>query len=240
MDLDVVFVGTSGSMPTAQRAPTATLVRRGGERLLFDCAEGTQRQLLRSDVGLVELREVFLTHFHADHSLGLPGMLKTFALRGRELPLTIYGPRGLVLAEGRLVDEHVGAHGCRDDAVGRSCVAAEHERAPGPSGAEHVFGRDHRAVGERHCLSALQRAPLGSRGNAEGVRGRYLEAARPLVLDEGIAERRVAVTRGECVQPVAVAVEHVPGLQLDEVIGVRQAAEIRRSDPISSPRPRGP
>ena len=95
MDLDVVFVGTSGSMPTAQRAPTATLVRRGGERLLFDCAEGTQRQLLRSDVGLVELREVFLTHFHADHFLGLPGMLKTFALRGRELPLTIYGPSGL-------------------------------------------------------------------------------------------------------------------------------------------------
>ncbi len=95
MDLDVVFVGTSGSMPTAQRAPTATLVRRGGERLLFDCAEGTQRQLLRSDVGLVELSEIFLTHFHADHFLGLPGMLKTFALRGRELPLTIYGPRGL-------------------------------------------------------------------------------------------------------------------------------------------------
>lgn len=95
MDLDVVFVGTSGSMPTAQRAPSATLVRRGGERLLFDCAEGTQRQLLRSDVGLVDLREVFLTHFHADHFLGLPGMLKTFALRGRELPLTVYGPPGL-------------------------------------------------------------------------------------------------------------------------------------------------
>ena len=82
-------------MPTAQRAPTATLVRRGGERLLFDCAEGTQRQLLRSNVGLVELREVFLTHYHADHYLGLPGMLKTFALRGRELPLTVYGPPGL-------------------------------------------------------------------------------------------------------------------------------------------------
>ncbi|HKG10305.1 MAG TPA: ribonuclease Z [Gaiellaceae bacterium] len=95
MDLDLVFLGTSGSMPTALRAPTASLVRRGGERLLFDCAEGTQRQLLRSNVGLVELREIFLTHYHADHYLGLPGMLKTFALRGRELPLTIYGPRGL-------------------------------------------------------------------------------------------------------------------------------------------------
>jgi ribonuclease Z len=96
VDLDLVFFGTSGSVPTAQRAPTALLVRRGGERLLFDCAEGTQRQMLRSTVGLVELREVFLTHYHADHYLGLPGMLKTFALRGRELDLTVYGPPGLV------------------------------------------------------------------------------------------------------------------------------------------------
>ena len=95
VELDVVFLGTSGSMPTARRALPATLVRRGGERLLFDCSEGTQRQLLRSDVGLVDLEEIFLTHYHADHYLGLPGMLKTFALRGREIPLTIYGPRGL-------------------------------------------------------------------------------------------------------------------------------------------------
>jgi ribonuclease Z len=95
VDLDLVFLGTSGSMPTAQRAPTAMLLRRGGERLLIDCAEGTQRQLLRSNVGLIELREVFLTHYHADHYLGLPGMLKTFALRGRETPMTIYGPPGL-------------------------------------------------------------------------------------------------------------------------------------------------
>jgi ribonuclease Z len=96
VDLDVVFLGTSASMPTAQRAPAALLVRRGGERLLFDCAEGTQRQLQRSSVGLVDLEEIFLTHLHADHFLGLPGMLKTFALRGREdVPLTVYGPRGV-------------------------------------------------------------------------------------------------------------------------------------------------
>jgi ribonuclease Z len=102
MDLDLVFFGTSGSVPTAQRAPSALLVRRGGERLLVDCAEGTQRQLLRSGIGLVELREVFLTHYHADHYLGLPGMLKTFALRGREVGLTVYGPPGLVELFGAL------------------------------------------------------------------------------------------------------------------------------------------
>jgi ribonuclease Z len=94
MDLDVLFIGTAGSAPSARRGLPATLVRRGGDRLLFDCGEGTQRQLLKS-IGLVELEEVFITHFHADHWLGLPGMLKTFSLRGRERPLTVYGPRGL-------------------------------------------------------------------------------------------------------------------------------------------------
>ena len=95
MDLDLVFLGTSASMPTANRGPTALLVRRGGERLLFDCGEGTQRQLMRSTVGLPDIEDVFLTHYHADHFLGLPGMLKTFSLRQREVPLTIHGPPGL-------------------------------------------------------------------------------------------------------------------------------------------------
>src|SRR5437763_2287993 len=94
MDLDVLFIGTAGSAPTARRGLPATLVRRGGDRLLFDCGEGTQRQLLRS-TGLLDLEEIFLTHFHADHFLGVPGMLKTFGMRGRETPLTVYGPPGL-------------------------------------------------------------------------------------------------------------------------------------------------
>jgi ribonuclease Z len=94
MDLDVLFLGTAGSSPSPRRGLPATLLRRGGERLLVDCGEGTQRQLMRS-VGLIELEEVFITHFHADHVLGLPGILKTFALRQRERPLTIHGPIGL-------------------------------------------------------------------------------------------------------------------------------------------------
>ena len=95
MDLDLVFLGTSAAAPTPRRAPTALLVRRGGDKLLFDCAEGTQRQLMRSSLGLPDLEAIFLTHYHADHTLGLPGLLKTFALRGREVPLTVYGPPGL-------------------------------------------------------------------------------------------------------------------------------------------------
>jgi ribonuclease Z len=70
------------------------LIRRGGERILVDCGEGTQRQLLRS-VGLPDLDEIFITHLHTDHWLGLPGMLKTFDLRDRDKPLYLHGPRGL-------------------------------------------------------------------------------------------------------------------------------------------------
>jgi ribonuclease Z len=94
MDLSLFFAGTAGSVPSARRGLPAVLVRRGGDRLLFDCGEGTQRQLTRS-VGLLDVDGVFITHFHADHWLGLPGMLKSFGLREREQPLSVYGPRGL-------------------------------------------------------------------------------------------------------------------------------------------------
>ena len=80
-------------MPTARRATACVLVRRGGDRLLFDCGEGAQRQMHRS-TGLVQLDEIYLTHFHADHYLGIPGLLKTYDLQDRERPLRIYGPPG--------------------------------------------------------------------------------------------------------------------------------------------------
>ncbi len=94
MDLSVTFLGTGGSVPSARRSTAAVLIARGGERLLFDCGEGTQRQMQRS-LGLVQLDEIYLTHFHADHTLGLPGLLKTYDLTDREVPLTVYGPPGL-------------------------------------------------------------------------------------------------------------------------------------------------
>lgn len=94
MDMSLFFAGTGGSVPSARRGLPAILFRRGGDRLLFDCGEGTQRQLVRS-VGLADVGSVFITHFHADHWLGLPGMLKSFGLRERDQALTVYGPPGL-------------------------------------------------------------------------------------------------------------------------------------------------
>ena len=94
MDLSLFFAGTAGSVPTARRGLPALLLRAGGDRILIDCGEGTQQQLLRS-VGLPELDAIFLTHYHLDHWLGIIGILKTFDLRGRERSLTIYGPPGL-------------------------------------------------------------------------------------------------------------------------------------------------
>src|SRR5688572_33400185 len=94
MDLEVIFLGTGGSVPTARRATACVLVRAGGERLLFDCGEGAQRQMQRS-TGLVQVDEIYVTHFHADHYLGIPGLLKTYDLHEREAQLRVIGSRGL-------------------------------------------------------------------------------------------------------------------------------------------------
>jgi len=102
MDLWVTFIGTAASVPTASRGTSATLVVRGGSRVLVDCGEGTQRQFLRSGLGLIDLDAILLTHLHGDHYLGLPGLLKTYALRGRTEPLAIVGPPGLAALLGAL------------------------------------------------------------------------------------------------------------------------------------------
>ena len=94
MDLSAIFLGTGGSVPSARRSTASVLIARGGERLMFDCGEGTQRQLQRS-LGLIQVDEIYLTHFHADHFLGLPGLLKSYDLTDREAALVLYGPPGL-------------------------------------------------------------------------------------------------------------------------------------------------
>ena len=94
MDLSIFFAGTAGSVPTPRRGLPAILLRAGGERILFDCGEGTQHQLLRS-IGLPDVDAIFISHLHLDHWLGLPGMIKTFDMRDRDRKLEVFGPPGL-------------------------------------------------------------------------------------------------------------------------------------------------
>jgi ribonuclease Z len=93
--MDLVFLGTGGSAPTARRSTACLLARVGGDRILFDCGEGSQRQMQRS-TGLVLGDSFFITPLHADHYLGVPGLLKTYDLNDRDRPLRIFGPPGLV------------------------------------------------------------------------------------------------------------------------------------------------
>ncbi len=89
----VRFLGTAAARPTVARNVSGIAVQREGESLLWDCGEGTQRQIMRFGTGF-SFRHVFITHAHADHFLGLPGLLRTMGLQGREESLSIYGPRG--------------------------------------------------------------------------------------------------------------------------------------------------
>jgi len=95
MDLQVIFLGTAGSIPTTQRALPAIAIRRENELILFDCGEGAQRQMIRAKVGFHKKTKILITHMHGDHVLGLPGLLQTMALLGREQELEIYGPTGI-------------------------------------------------------------------------------------------------------------------------------------------------
>jgi ribonuclease Z len=90
--LTVTFLGTAGSLPTPDRSPSAVLINREGKLILFDCGEGTQRQMMRAKSGMMRLDYIFITHFHADHILGIPGLLETMAFQGRKDPVTIAGP----------------------------------------------------------------------------------------------------------------------------------------------------
>lgn len=91
--MHLTFLGTSASRPTVERGLSSIALVREGETLMFDCGEGTQRQMMRYGVGFT-LEDIFFTHFHTDHFLGVLGLLKTLALQLREQPLRIWGPKG--------------------------------------------------------------------------------------------------------------------------------------------------
>jgi ribonuclease Z len=194
MDLSVAFLGTGGAVPSARRSTASVLVSRGGERLMFDCGEGTQRQLQKS-LGLVQVDSIFLTHFHADHFLGVPGLLKTYDLTDREAPLTIYGPRGLTdlfKVLGRLI----GRIGFRLELI----ELDDGEPVPIEGGEVRPFPVEHSVRAHGYALVEDQRP------------GRFdLEAAKRLGVPEGPAF--AALQRGETVAGSSgpVAPEEVVG-----------------------------
>lgn len=89
--LQVYFLGTAGALPTPLRNPPCIMVRRGSDTLLFDCGEGTQQQMMRSRTGFL-VDAIFVTHWHADHFLGIAGLVQTLSFMGRKDPLPVYGP----------------------------------------------------------------------------------------------------------------------------------------------------
>lgn len=93
MTLTLTFLGTGAAIPSLDRNVASLALAREGETLLFDCGEGTQRQMMRYGVSF-SLRDIFFTHFHADHLLGLTGLVRTLGLQDRTDPLRLYGPRG--------------------------------------------------------------------------------------------------------------------------------------------------
>lgn len=93
--MKIVFLGTSGSMPTPSRSSSAIAIKRKGEVILFDCGEGTQQRMVATRLGFRRPMRVFVSHLHGDHILGLPGLLQTMTLLRRERLLHVYGPQGL-------------------------------------------------------------------------------------------------------------------------------------------------
>jgi ribonuclease Z len=93
--LRIIFLGTGGSWPTVKRNVSSLALKRDSEILLFDCGEGTQRQFQQSNLSYMQVSKIFISHFHGDHFLGLPGLIQTMQLNDRDKPLHIYGPKGM-------------------------------------------------------------------------------------------------------------------------------------------------
>ncbi|MCL4447241.1 MAG: ribonuclease Z [Thermoplasmatales archaeon] len=97
------FLGTGGSWPTPQRNTLSLGVRINDEAILFDCGESAQTALMKSSLSLMKIKKIFITHFHGDHFLGLPGLIQTMSFYGRQDPLEIYGPIGASTVLGNLL-----------------------------------------------------------------------------------------------------------------------------------------
>jgi ribonuclease Z len=92
--IKIIFLGTSGQFPTAERNCTSILLNYEKENILIDCGEGTQRQFRKAKLNPCKITKILVTHWHGDHVLGIPGLLQTLALSGYNKKLSVFGPKG--------------------------------------------------------------------------------------------------------------------------------------------------
>jgi len=187
MSLRVTFLGTGGAVPTTQRNTSSVFVRREGDRLLFDCGEGTQRQMMRFGTGF-DVSHLFVTHLHGDHVLGIPGLLQTMEFNERDAPMAVHVPAGaqgeverLVGATGTTPDFPVRVHGVGAGDVALS--AGEYE--------VRAFATDHDTRSVGYALVEDERTGRFDRERAEelgvpvGPKFQTLHAGEPVALEDG-------------------------------------------------------
>jgi ribonuclease Z len=191
MSLRVTFLGTGGAVPTTERNPSAIMVNREGDRLLFDVGEGTQRQMMHYGTGFT-VSAVFFTHLHGDHVLGLPGLLQTWDFNDRKAPLTVYTPDGT----GREIVELASVVD-----TDPSYPFAVEEVAPGAiafRGDDYevrAFGVDHRATAVGYAVVEDERKGRFDRERAEelgvpaGPKFGRLHEGEPVELEDGTVVR---------------------------------------------------
>jgi ribonuclease BN (tRNA processing enzyme) len=193
----LTFLGTSASVPSAERNHPALLVEAGNQRILVDCGEGTQRQLLRSGAGFRRLDRLLLTHGHFDHVLGIPGLFSTLRLRQSADAMTIHGSPGTLDVVVRML---AGLWG-----EGRAPIPLQ--LAPLTAGQEAARRKERerrqRAVDKAQKIAG-RRSPLGEREDRTGGRlatgaglaaageRRTVISARPRTADVGICRRQVS------------------------------------------------
>ncbi|MDP6459833.1 MAG: MBL fold metallo-hydrolase, partial [Candidatus Hydrothermarchaeota archaeon] len=102
--MELIFLGTTAAVPSSERGHSSIALKYHDEVLLWDCGEGTQRQLIRSKTSYMKVKKIFITHYHGDHFLGLPGLFQTMSFAGRSEELMVYGPKGIKNLIGNVLD----------------------------------------------------------------------------------------------------------------------------------------